>query len=108
MDQPVVPSRILEGQIPQAEPNASDRPEPHLRPDERELRLITDLIAQSIIVLDPDGRPLYASRPRGWIAADILRMENGRLAEHWDVLQDEASASESKSGLPMFGDRFPF
>jgi len=29
-----------------------------------------------------------------------------RLAEHWDVLQDEASRSESKSGLPMFGGRF--
>jgi predicted SnoaL-like aldol condensation-catalyzing enzyme len=34
-------------------------------------------------------------------------MEEGRLAEHWDVLQDEATAAESKSGLPMFGDRFP-
>jgi predicted SnoaL-like aldol condensation-catalyzing enzyme len=31
---------------------------------------------------------------------------NGRLAEHWDVLQDEATKAESKSGLPMFGDRF--
>jgi hypothetical protein len=29
-----------------------------------------------------------------------------RLAEHWDVLQDEATKAESKSGLPMFGDRF--
>jgi PAS domain S-box-containing protein len=32
------------------------------RPDEEELRRITDLIAQSIIVLDPDGRPVYANR----------------------------------------------
>jgi predicted SnoaL-like aldol condensation-catalyzing enzyme len=39
-------------------------------------------------------------------AADIVRIENGRLAEHWDVLQDEATKAESKSGLPMFGDRF--
>jgi hypothetical protein len=29
------------------------------------------------------------------------------LAEHWDVLQDEAIRAESLSGLPMFGDRFP-
>jgi MFS family permease len=29
------------------------------------------------------------------------------LAEHWDVLQDEATESESKSGKPMFGDQFP-
>ncbi len=42
-----------------------------------------------------------------WIAADIVRMENGVLAEHWDVLQDEATAAESKSGHPMFGTRFP-
>jgi formate hydrogenlyase transcriptional activator len=62
MDEPVVSSRVFEGQVPQPEPNASERPEPHLRPDEGELRRITDLIAQSIIVLDPDGRPLYANR----------------------------------------------
>ncbi len=40
-------------------------------------------------------------------AADVVRIENGVLAEHWDVLQDEATKAESKSGLPMFGDRFP-
>jgi predicted SnoaL-like aldol condensation-catalyzing enzyme/ketosteroid isomerase-like protein len=42
-----------------------------------------------------------------WVAADIVRMENGKLAEHWDVLQDEAPKEESKSGLPMFGTTFP-
>lgn len=52
------------------------------------------------------GRFTGNGRPRAWIAADILRMEGGRLAEHWDVLQDEATAAESKSGLPMFGDAF--
>ena len=41
-----------------------------------------------------------------WIVLDIVRMENGALAEHWDVVQDEASREESKSGLPMFGDSF--
>jgi len=44
--------------------------------------------------------------PVAWIAADIVRIENGRLAEHWDVLQDEVTKGESKSGLPMFGDHF--
>ncbi len=28
------------------------------------------------------------------------------MTEHWDVLQDEASRSTSKSGLPMFGEKF--
>jgi predicted SnoaL-like aldol condensation-catalyzing enzyme len=44
--------------------------------------------------------------PVPWIAADIVRIENGRLAEHWDVLQDEVTKAQSKSGLPMFGDAF--
>jgi predicted SnoaL-like aldol condensation-catalyzing enzyme len=42
-----------------------------------------------------------------WIAADIVRFEDGKLAEHWDVLQDEATKAQSVSGLPMFGNRFP-
>ena len=52
------------------------------------------------------GRFSGTGRPVAWVAADIVRIENGRLAEHWDVLQDEATKAESKSGLPMFGDRF--
>ena len=43
---------------------------------------------------------------RNWIAADILRIADGALAEHWDVLQEEASRAASKSGVPMFGDGF--
>ena len=45
--------------------------------------------------------------PVNWIAADILRIKDGILLEHWDVIQDEASRASSKSGLPMFGDHFP-
>ena len=41
-----------------------------------------------------------------WIAADILRIKDGILVEHWDVIQDEATREQSKSGNPMFGDRF--
>jgi predicted SnoaL-like aldol condensation-catalyzing enzyme len=42
-----------------------------------------------------------------WIVADIVRVENGVLAEHWDVIEDEATRASSKSGLPMFGSDFP-
>ena len=45
--------------------------------------------------------------PVNWIAADILRIEDGMLAEHWDVIQDEATREESKSKAPMFGTSFP-
>ena len=53
------------------------------------------------------GRFSGMGRPAAWIAADVIRFEDGKLAEHWDVLQDEATKAESVSGLPMFGDRFP-
>jgi predicted SnoaL-like aldol condensation-catalyzing enzyme len=52
------------------------------------------------------GRFSGMGRPGNWIAADILRVEDGVLAEHWDVVQDEASEADSKSGLPMFGEEF--
>src|SRR6266404_4182720 len=52
------------------------------------------------------GRFSGTGRPRNWIAADVVRIADGVLAEHWDVLQDEAARAESKSGLPMFGDSF--
>jgi predicted SnoaL-like aldol condensation-catalyzing enzyme len=52
------------------------------------------------------GRFSGIGLPRNWIAADIVRIADGVLAEHWDVLQDEAARAESKSGLPMFGDSF--
>ncbi len=45
--------------------------------------------------------------PVNWIAADILRIKGGILLEHWDVIQDEATRELSKSGLPMFGEKFP-
>src|SRR6267142_2239765 len=44
---------------------------------------------------------------KSWIVADFVRVVDGVLVEHWDVVEDEASPAESKSGRPMFGDRFP-
>jgi predicted SnoaL-like aldol condensation-catalyzing enzyme len=41
------------------------------------------------------GRFSGAGRPRPMIVTNILRVDSGRLAEHWDVVQDEAS------GYPM-------
>jgi predicted SnoaL-like aldol condensation-catalyzing enzyme len=42
-----------------------------------------------------------------WVVVDIVRMANGVLIEHWDVIQDEATRAQSKSGNPMFGNEFP-
>ena len=52
------------------------------------------------------GRFSNFGLPVNSIAADILRIKDGILVEHWDVIQDEASPESSKSGLPMFGDKF--
>jgi len=64
------------------------------------------------IVADGDfvivhGRFSGMGQPVNWIAADILRIKDGIMVEHWDVIQDEATQEQSKSDLPMFGDNFP-
>jgi predicted SnoaL-like aldol condensation-catalyzing enzyme len=53
------------------------------------------------------GRFSGIGQPANWIVVDIVRLENGKLAEHWDVIQDEVTKETSVSGLPMFGDKFP-
>ena len=53
------------------------------------------------------GRFSGFGQPVNWIAADILRIKDGILVEHWDVIQDEATKEQSKSGNPMFGTTFP-
>lgn len=53
------------------------------------------------------GRYSNIGLPANWVVADIVRVENGVLAEHWDVIQDEVTKEQSKSGNPMFGSSFP-
>ena len=53
------------------------------------------------------GRYSGIGLPVNWIAADVARLKDGILVEHWDVIQDEATEQQSKSGNPMFGDAFP-
>jgi predicted SnoaL-like aldol condensation-catalyzing enzyme len=72
----------------------------------------TLLYENALIVAEGDFVMLHGRFSGGglepaWVVVDILRMEDGVLAEHWDVIQDEATRQQSKSGMPMFGDRFP-
>jgi len=53
------------------------------------------------------GRFSNVGQQADWIVVDVVRLQDGLLAEHWDVIQDEATQEASKSGLPMFGDTFP-
>ena len=64
------------------------------------------IVAEGDLVI-VHGRFSNIGQPANWIAADIVRIENGLLAEHWDVIQDEATRAESHSGNPMWGDTFP-
>jgi predicted SnoaL-like aldol condensation-catalyzing enzyme len=46
-------------------------------------------------------------RIRGWsdapqVVIDLFRIEDGRLAEHWDVLQNEVPATAALAGIAMF------
>jgi predicted SnoaL-like aldol condensation-catalyzing enzyme len=64
------------------------------------------ILAQGDFVI-VHGRFLGFGAPVNWIVADIVRIKDGVLVEHWDVIQDEATKEQSKSGNPMFGDAFP-
>ena len=65
-----------------------------------------EIVAENDLVM-VHGRYSGIGQAANWIVADIVRIKPGVLAEHWDVIQDEASRATSKSGLPMFGDKFP-
>ena len=64
------------------------------------------IVAEGDLVI-VHGRFSGFGGPANWIAADIVRIQDGILVEHWDVIQDEATEKQSKSGAPMFGKTFP-
>jgi predicted SnoaL-like aldol condensation-catalyzing enzyme len=53
------------------------------------------------------GRFSGFGAPVNWIAADIVRIKDRILVEHWDVIEDEVTEEQSKSKAPMFGTTFP-
>ncbi len=53
------------------------------------------------------GRFSGLGQPTNWVVVDILRLKDGVMVEHWDVIQNEATRESSVGGHPMFGDRFP-
>ncbi|MDP9267159.1 MAG: nuclear transport factor 2 family protein [Acidobacteriota bacterium] len=64
------------------------------------------IVAEGDLVI-VHGRFSGFGAPVNWIAADIVRIQNGILVEHWDVIQDEATEEQSLSKRPMFGTMFP-
>ncbi|WP_246697394.1 MoaF-related domain-containing protein [Rhizobium sp. G21] len=59
------------------------------------------------LILAEDDLVAIHGRIRGWaeeplIAIDVFRVEDGKLAEHWDVLQTETAAAAAEGRVPMF------
>jgi predicted SnoaL-like aldol condensation-catalyzing enzyme len=71
------------------------------------LRHETELIMAEGDMVMVRGRFSGHGQPAPWIVVDTLRVRDGVLVEHWDVVEDEVSREDSVSGLPMFGDTFP-
>jgi predicted SnoaL-like aldol condensation-catalyzing enzyme len=40
--------------------------------------------------------------PKPMVVVDIFLVKDGKLVEHWDVMQEEVAASATKSGKSMF------
>ena len=40
--------------------------------------------------------------PKPMVAVDIFRVEDGKVVEHWDVMQEEVPAAGTASGNAMF------
>ena len=40
--------------------------------------------------------------PRPMVAVDIFRVTDGKVVEHWDVMQEEVSTADTASGHAMF------
>jgi predicted SnoaL-like aldol condensation-catalyzing enzyme len=72
-----------------------------------EMKYENSLIMAEADMLMLHGRFSGLGLPANWIAVDIVRIENGLMAEHWDVIEDEATEEQSVSKRPMFGTTFP-
>ncbi len=76
------------------------------------LRRIVETLSPSVryepglIIAEGDLVAIHG-RIRGWadapqVVIDIFRIEGGKLAEHWDVLQNEVPVASGAAGLSMF------
>lgn len=69
--------------------------------------LSTDVFYEPGLIVAEGDLVAIHGRIRGWaeksqVVIDLFRIENGRLAEHWDVLQDEVPVTAGVNGAAMF------
>lgn len=59
------------------------------------------------LVMESDDLVMAHNRYSNWfgktmIAVDIFRLKDGRIVEHWDVMQEEVPAEQAVNGNTMF------
>jgi predicted SnoaL-like aldol condensation-catalyzing enzyme len=59
------------------------------------------------LAMDDGDKVMIHGRYTNWfgktmIAVDIFRIEDGKVVEHWDVMQEEVPAEQSVNGHAMF------
>ena len=59
------------------------------------------------LAMEDGDKVMVHGRYSGWngktmIVVDIFRIEDGKVVEHWDVMQEEVAASDTPNGNPMF------
>lgn len=69
--------------------------------------LPSDLTYEPGVVTENENIVMIHGRYTNWngknvIGVDIFKIENGKITEHWDVLQEEVLSSQSVSGNSMF------
>lgn len=59
------------------------------------------------IIMEKGDHVMVHGRYNNWagktmLAVDIFRLENGKVVEHWDVMQEEVPAEKTVNGNSMF------
>lgn len=73
----------------------------------RMIPTLTDLTYEPGMAVADGDLVMVHGRYTGWgpkpmIAVDIFRLKDGKVVEHWDVLQEEVAAANTASGNAMF------
>jgi predicted SnoaL-like aldol condensation-catalyzing enzyme len=69
--------------------------------------LKTEIKYESSLVVEEGEFVMIHGRYEGWgpkpvIAVDVFKVKNGKLVEHWDILQEEVPMDKSANGNAMF------
>ena len=98
---------MLDADPKEPQPERIEHTEAQLRQEREELRQIVDLIPQTIIVLNPNGKAIYANRVAleyTGLSVDEVQADDfrGRVFHHEDVQRLREERQKSLSGTTPF------